>query len=73
MISFYPLLMTFFMSARLVAKSDGTYPGWLMAIQVGVFRVMWTMHDWVLKPFVGDGETAFDGEGGDESGSKKID
>lgn len=48
--------MLLFACARLVANTDGSYPRWLMLAQRALFRVMWFMHDWALKPFIGDGE-----------------
>ena len=50
-----------FFVARVFASRDGTYPGWLLAFQGGIFTVMWATHDWLLKPFIGNGEMSDEG------------
>ena len=67
-LAFYPPLFSFFFIARVVAAKDGTYPGWLLAFQGGIFTVMWAAHDWLLKPFIGNGEMSYEEAGTDAVG-----
>lgn len=71
MILFFPILYPLITSSRFFANADGSWPACLMILQISIFRAMWTLHDWVLKPYVGDGETGFEDE--KEKEREKVD
>ena len=43
-------------ASKLFADKQGRMPLWIAVCMGGVFNLMWTSYDYLLKPIFGDGE-----------------